>query len=304
MEFWRIYNNRIVHSSTVNWIGFDVNKEYYQAPQEYIDEGKFLILRTAHGIGDWVMMERMAFNLKQKYPNCKVYVPTPKMCRDIFKPLYDMGWWKSWGDPSKTVEYMFKNNPYIDGWVDEWHTEVYHDHFRVYDSTNPRITLSQQMCKFHHMEYEECTSLVPMLYFDKQEEEQGDKELTQLPPEFQFLHISDRYTDSDTDILLKYIEHLNLSGKKFVTYYKGDINQTQFSKLNIVGNIQHIEDPRIQFYVKSKAENVIGVQTGATDVISGLTKVHSLHHSKTLEETLHKGNYIPSISYIDRKDYV
>lgn len=303
MEFWRIANNQIISSQTVNWIGFDINKEYYMAPNEYIDEGKFIIFRTAHGIGDWVMMERMAYNLKQKYPNCKVYVPTPKMCADVFNFLYTRGWWKSWGDPSKTVEYMFKNNPYIDGWIDNWHTEVYHDHFRVYDSTDPTVTLTQQMCKFHHMEYNECTSLVPMLYFDDKEISEGNTELTSLPKEFQFLHISDRYTDKDTDILLNYIEQIGLSNKKFVTYYKGDISETKFSKLNIVGNIEHIVDPRIQFYVKSKAENVVGVQTGATDVISGLTKVHSLHHSPVLEETWSKGNYIPSISYINRKDF-
>ena len=304
MEFWRIYNNRIVHSQPVEFVGFNSNGEYCQAPQEYIEKGKFIIFRTCHGIGDWVMMERMAFNLKQKYPGCKVYVPTPKMCTDVFSFLYKRGWWKSWGDPSKTVEYMFKNNPYIDGWVDEWHTEVYHDHFRVYDSNNPRVTLTEQMCKFHHMDYQECTSLDPMLYFDKEEEKLGDKELTHLPSDFQFLHISDRYTEHDTSILLKYIEDQNLSGQKFVTYYKGDIQNSDFKSLNIVANITHIQDPRIQFYVKSKAENVVGVQTGATDVVSGLTKVHSLHHQASLEKTWRYGNYLPSINYINRTDYL
>jgi hypothetical protein len=303
MEFWRIFDNKIVGATNTNVLGFDIHSDYYIAPDEYIEGGKFLIFRTANGIGDWVMVEPIAKNLKHKYPNCEVYVASPKMIKDVLGFLHDRGWWKSWGDPSKTMEYMFKNNPYIDGFVDTWHTEVYHDHFRIYDSKNAYVTLAQQMLKFHHMDYDECIELNPMIYFDATEAKVGDSHLKNLPSDFEFLHISDRYTEKDTDILLSYIDDLNLSGKKFVTYYKGDIADIAFSKLNIVGNITHIEDPRIQFYVKSKAQNVIGVQTGATDVVSGHTQVHSLHHSATLEETLRKGNYIPNIKYIDRANY-
>lgn len=303
MDFWRIANNEIVQATLTHKLGFDINGDYFLAPDEYIEDGKFIIFRTCHGIGDWVMLEPMAKNLKLKYPNSKVYVPSPQMLRDVFKFLYQRNWWKSWGDPSKTVEYMFKNNPYIDGYVDNWHTEVYHDHFRVYDSTNPKITLAQQMLKFHHINYDECVDLNPMLYFDNDEIKLGDNYLKDLPSNFEFLHISDRYTEDDTDILLSYIDELGLSGKKFVTYYQGDISETAFGKLNIDANIINISDPRIQFYVKSKANNVIGVQTGATDVVSGLTQVHSLHHQSSLEETWGVGNYIPNIKYINRFDY-
>lgn len=304
MEFWRIVDNKTYYGAAVEKLGWDIHDDYFQAPDEYINYGKFIIFRTCHGIGDWVMVERLAVNLKHKYPNCEVYIPSPTFLTDTLGELHQRGWWNSWGDPSKTVEYMFKNNPYIDGMVDNWFTEVYHDHFRIYDSKNPKVTLAEQMLKFHHIEYNECVDLIPMIYFDDSEAKLGDGYLKDLPSDFEFLHISDRYTQKDTNILLSYIESIGLSGKKFVTYYKGDISETPFGKLNMIGNIINITDPRIQFYVKSKANNVIGVQTGATDVVSGLTQVHSLHHSPVLEETWEAGNYIPSIKYIDRKDYL
>lgn len=302
MQFWRIINNQIVNSKEVSMVGFDINGEYYISPQEYIDQQKFIIFRTALGIGDWVMMERIAFNLKQYYPNCKIYLPSPKMLKQIFGNYINQ--WSSWGDASTTVELMFKNNPYIDGYVDEWYTEIYHDHFRVYDSKNPKITLCQQMCKFHGISYDKIKNNIPLIYFNTKEIEQGDNYLKNLPNNFEFLHISDRYTEKDSNILLKYIEELNLTNKPFVTYYKGKIQDTKFNKLNIKYNIVDIKNPRMQFYIKSKSNNVIGVQTGATDVVSGLTQVHSLHHSKELEDTWKVGNYIPTINYINRKNYI
>ena len=301
MIFWRIYNNQIISGEEVPMVGFDINKDSFIAPDEYIKNNKFLIFRTCLGIGDWVMLERMAFNLKENHPNCKVYLPSPKMIKEILGPM--LGNWASWGDASQTVNLMFKNNPYIDGYVDNWYTEVYHDHFRVYDSNNPKITLTQQMCKFHHIPYDKCTDLIPKLYFDQDEEIKGNLYLSKFPGEFNFLHLSDRYTEKDNNILLSYIKEMGIEKTPFMIYYKGDINQTPFNQLNIINNINDIIDPRVQFYVKSKAKNVIGVQTGATDVISGLTQVHSLHHSTNLEDTWAVGNFIPTIKYINRKDY-
>lgn len=303
MQFWRIANNKIVQAHNVELVGFDINKEAYQAPQEYIDRKEFLLFRTALGVGDWVMMERLPYVLKKKYPGCKVYIPSPKFIRDVLGFLIDAGQWKSWGDPSKTAELVFKNNPYIDGYVDEWYTEVYSDHFRVYDSSNLKLSLAQQIAKFHGIDYEEVDDIIPKLYFDEEEIRIGNEVVNEIPKPFQFLHISDRYTEKDSRILLQYMENLDLLDKNFVTYFTGDINNTPFANLKIIRNIIDIKDPRIQFYVKSKAENVIGVQTGATDVVSGFTQVHSLHHSKQLEDTWRVGNYIPTIKYINRKDY-
>lgn len=301
MIFWRIYNNQIISGEEVPMVGFDINKEYFLAPDEYINDNKFLIFRTCLGIGDWVMLERMAFNLKENYPTCKVYLPSPKMIKEILGPM--LGNWASWGDASQTVNLMFKNNPYIDGYVDKWHTEIYHDHFRIYDSTNPKITLTQQMCKFHHIPYNKCIDVIPKLYFDKEETQEGEAYIKNYPKEFNFLHLSDRYTEKDNNILLNYMDNNKLTDKPFLIYYTGDINKTPFKDLKIIDNIEYIKNPRIQFYIKSKSQNVIGVQTGATDVVSGLTQVHSLHHSKELKNTWEVGNFIPTIKYINRKDY-
>lgn len=303
MRFWRIIDNKIISSTEVPIVGFDINKEAYQAPQNYLDKEEFLIFRTALGVGDWVMLERLPYVLKKFYPNCKVYLPSPKMCKEILGELIQVGEWKSWGDPSTTVKMVFDNNPYVDGYVDEWYTEVYHDHFRVRNEDDLKLTLTQQMARFYGIPYSSVDDLIPKLYFSEEEILEGEEYLKQFNSPFQFLHISDRYTSTDSEILVKYIKELGLENKDFITYYLGDISKTPFSFLNITHNITDIKNPRIQFYVKSKAENVIGVQTGATDVISGITQVHSLHHSKNLEDTWRVGNYIPSIKYINRKNY-
>lgn len=303
MLFWRILNNKIVSSQEVPIVGFDINGTYYQAPQEYLDQREFLIFRTALGVGDWVMLERLPYILKKKYPGCKVFLPSSKFVKEVLGFLIDGGQWSSWGDPSTTAELVFKNNPYIDGYVDNWHTEVYHDHFRIRDSNNLKLSLVQQMAKFHGIDYEEVDDIVPKLYFDTEEINEGERILEGIKTPFQFLHISDRYTPKDSAILLEYMKQLGLLDKRFITYYTGNIQETPFENLNIIRNIKDIKNPRVQFYIKSKAENVIGVQTGATDVVSGLTQVHSLHHSKSLEDTWKVGNYIPTIKYIDRRNY-
>ena len=45
-------------------------------PDEYLDGKEFLVMRTCHGIGDWVLSSiKCQSDLKQRYPNCKVYIP-------------------------------------------------------------------------------------------------------------------------------------------------------------------------------------------------------------------------------------
>ena len=61
-----------------------------------------MIFRTAWGIGDWGIISSMPRLLKQKYPNCKVYVPSKNLIKNMF------------GIDTNVVETIFKNNPYID----------------------------------------------------------------------------------------------------------------------------------------------------------------------------------------------
>ena len=42
----------------------------------YLDAGKFVVMRTCQGLGDWGLISAMPRLLKQKYPNCEVYLPS------------------------------------------------------------------------------------------------------------------------------------------------------------------------------------------------------------------------------------
>ena len=297
MMFWRIYNNQIVSAEETELVGWDINAEYFEAPDEYIEQKKFIVFRTCFGVGDWAMLERMPKALKQNYPDCEVYLPSPKMIRNIFGSLLNN--WSSWGDASKTVDYVFKNTPYVDGYVDTWHTEIYHDHFRIWDSNNWKTPLTKQMCRFHHIDYDDLADASPKVYFDDEEIIQGNDLIKNYPEEYYFLHISKRYKTEYARSLLACIENLGVTDKPFVCYSDVDIKDTEFNKLNIIENIKYIEEPRMQFYIKSKAKIVITIQTGTSDLISGLTDVYSLSHYENVNSTYRNGNYVPSVNFIN-----
>lgn len=294
MQFWKIYNNRIIPQYETDLVGFSKNSDYPVLE----DIENVLIYRTALGVGDWVMLERLPKNIKTYYPNCKVFLPSPKLLRQTFGSMLDQ--WSSWGNASTTVEMVFKNNPYIDGYVDEWPGEIYTDHYRIYDENNWKTPLVRQMCRLYQIGDDKPIDDIPMLYFDEEEIEFGQTiiDIHFKGKPFNFLHISNRNTPKDNDVIFNYIKQNKLDDLQF--FYYGDLSNPFFRecRINWKDHINYIDNPRIQFYIKSKAQNVIGNQTGATDVVCGLTKVHSLHHSTNLEETFRVGNYLPPITYI------
>jgi hypothetical protein len=294
---YRILDNKIYPQQDVELVGFSKNQDYpvLENPE------KVLIFRTALGVGDWVMLERLPAAIKKYYPKCEVYLPSPKMIAETFGPL--MYQWASWGDVSKTVELVFKNNPYVDGYVDTWEGEVYSDHWRIFDETNWKTPLVRQMARFYNIDDDKELDYTPMIYFSEDDIRTGITNINELSgqhTDYNFIHISNRNTGDDNKILLDYIKKNKLDELPFLYYYKGDIQETIFKELRLLNNIENIKDIRSQFFIKSKAKNCIGNQTGAMDVVCGLTKVHALHHSETLYETFRVGNYLPPQSYIKR----
>lgn len=294
---YRIKDNRIEGLFDTPLVGFTMYRDYpvYEDPKEV------LVFRTALGVGDWVMMERLPKAIKSYYPDCKVYLPSPKMIAETFGGM--MQQWASWGDVARTVELVFKNNPYVDGYVDTWQGEVYSDHFRIHDEIVWKTPLVRQMSRFYDIPDTFELDYTPKLYFSNDEIRTGLTYLNELVnehSEFNFLHLSDRNTGVDNELILSYIKSNGMDQLPFLYYYKGDLNETIFRELKLLNNIAGVQDIRSQFFIKSKSQNVVGNQTGATDVVCGLTKVHSLHHSETLQETFRVGNYLPPITYIKR----
>ena len=83
MIFWRILDNQLHSIEDVNRLGFE-KSEGLRIPDEYLEKQEFTIMRTCHGIGDWGIISAMPRLLKEKYPDCKVYVPSKKMLKKLF----------------------------------------------------------------------------------------------------------------------------------------------------------------------------------------------------------------------------
>ena len=64
MIFWRIFNNTLHPVKEVKNLGFETS-EGLRIPDDYLKTQNFTILRTAHGIGDWVIISAMPRLLTQ-----------------------------------------------------------------------------------------------------------------------------------------------------------------------------------------------------------------------------------------------
>ena len=112
MIFWRILDNNLYPVKEVKQLGFE-KSEGLRIPDEYLEQQEFTVLRTAWGIGDWGIISAMPRLLKEKYPNCKVYIPSKKLIKELFNVdtnvMYD----------------IFQNNPYIDEFKDKIKGEIF-----------------------------------------------------------------------------------------------------------------------------------------------------------------------------------
>ena len=53
--FFRIVNNQLSPAGNTPRLGFPQNDSYY-IPDEYLENQKFVVMRTCHGIGDWCII--------------------------------------------------------------------------------------------------------------------------------------------------------------------------------------------------------------------------------------------------------
>jgi len=65
MIFYRILDNTLYHVEEVNELGFETS-EGLRIPDEYLDSKKFMVMRTAFGVGDWGIISSMPRLLKEK----------------------------------------------------------------------------------------------------------------------------------------------------------------------------------------------------------------------------------------------
>ena len=308
MHFFRINNNRLSSAGEVDLVGFNKTNPMY-IPDDYLENGEFLVMRTCHGIGDWCIISGIPRILKSKYPNCKVYVPSSKMLKDVFGDMME-NWGYGLYDATKVSEDIFKNNPYVDKFVDYVDGEVFHDHYRIFDSENSKIPLTTQMMKFWQFNDTELSDTTPDIYFSDEEKTWG-KSFTNKLSEYGYVGVSSTYgKTADTQLLVDKIKEYD--DITWMYYGEMPIEETNLSFIKNTINIKPKGlSLRQQMYLRCNAKVNVGNESGTTLWCSKYSDTYVLGnknygplHGKHLDGTPRKdpfksGNFVERINYMN-----
>jgi hypothetical protein len=279
--FWRTYNNQLYNVGEVARLGFDINDPSY-IPDEYLEQKNFIILRTCFGIGDWGIISAMPRKLKEQYPGCKVWIPSPKLLRSMFGQLEQN--WSSWNDPFNVVHSIFDNNPYVDGFIDSFDGEVFNDHYRIYDLKNENTPLMEQILRF--WQFNSFDNIEPELYFSKHEQQIGDSIIkNHCNGEFGTLLISNRYETEGADRIQQKLNEYNLP-----MFYWTKTENHGFEFIKAL-DMRHI-NTRIQLYIKTKATFNVGNQTGMNDTIANYSPTFTVPRGNLKSNIIRSEHYI------------
>ena len=259
MIFQRIIDNQVYPLHETDNLGFE-KSEGLRIPDEYLDKQEFMVMKAANGIGDWGIVTAMPRLLKEKYPDCKVVVPSKELLKKLF------------GQEHNNVHVTFDNNPYVDEFVDEIDGEVFHDHYRIYDKDNPNIPLIKQMLTFWQFDEEQMKDSQPEMYWSDEEKELGNAIINEYvgSKEFGCLLISDRFGTqygkydeksykNDYSKIDKFLKDNKLP--YFYWSYK-DLDEIGYDSIDKALDMKHM-NLRIQIYIKCKAKVNISNQCGA-----------------------------------------
>lgn len=265
---WEIKDNQIKTIAKVTKLGTND-----KIPMSYLERGEYVVLRTLPALGDWAFLTPMPRLLKEKYPDCKVYLPSLEFLEKT------LGFTKkqfatTWNNPLENVYKIFHNNPYVDGFKDEIDGVVYHDMYRSLDNQE-RIPLLERMLRFWRFEPEECLDSNPEIYFTEETKRIGDEIIEEIAGNqpYGYLMITGRFTYHDIyvhGIMAKLMEY----DLPYFYDLPVDIEKTRFNFIdklcevdfNTFGDYEDM-DIMVKLYIKANAEVNIGNQTGVTDCI-------------------------------------
>ena len=274
-HFLRVYNSQIIDLGQVEKLGWSKSNGF-QIPDDYIKKGEFMIMRLCNGLGDWGIISSLPRMLKEKYPHCKVYLPSERMIKSLFGKNKN---WTHWPNPEKNVERIFQNNPYVDQFVDNIKGEIFHDHYRIYED-NP-TSLIKQMLLFWGFTEKECINYEPELYFSEEEKIEGDKIIKKYFGEEEFggficsnsqLKKGEFWEDNRDDNIKKELKKYPL---KYVYYGGINIKETPFADyIDVSLDFNNTQIPlRIQLYIRSKAKVNIGYQSSIFEIICRYSQI-------------------------------
>ena len=305
--FYRIINNALLLAGDTKRLGFNSNEPMF-IPDEYLNKQQFIIMRTCHGIGDWCIISSLPRLLKEKYPDCKVYIPSSIMLKNIYGNMLN-----NWGygvyDCSQITHDIFQNNPYIDGFIDSFEEEIFHDHYRIYNENNDKIPLAEQMLKFWQFKDNEFLDSTPDIYFSEEEKTFGDNILGSIK-DFGYIGVSSTYgTTADTSVLTNKIKEY----KNMFWFYYGE-KPIEETDLNFIKNYTSVKEMNLnirqQMYLRCKAKVNIGNETGMalwgakySDTYILGNKVYGPNHGgknegKPRKRPFKSGNFVRNINYL------
>ena len=305
--FYRIYNNLLSLAGNTKRLGFNSNNPMF-IPDEYLEKKEFIVMRTCHGIGDWCLISGLPRLLKEKYPDCKIYIPSSTMLKNIYGNILN-NWGYGTYDCSQITHDIFLNNPYVDNFIDNFEGEIFHDHYRIYDENNDKIPLLEQMLKFWQFKKKEYLDSTPDIYFSKEEKSFGNKILGSLK-DFGYISVSSTYgTTANTKVLRDKIKEYG----DITWFYYGE-NPIEDTDLNFIK--KHISvkpmnlNIRQQMYLKCQAIVNVGNETGMalwgakySDTYVLGNKVYGPNHGGKNEGKLRKrpfksGNFVNKVNYL------
>ena len=306
--FFRIINDKL-HGIQVDNIGFSIDEPQY-LPDEYLDKGKFLVMRTCHGLGDWVLLSAIPRLLKTKYPDCKVYIPSQKLLKKIFGTMLN-NWGYGTFDASQVPEIVFSNNPYVDDFVDEYNDEVFHDHFKIYDENNDKISLVKQMLTFYQFENIDENETQPDFYESDKEKKFIDSFLIKYNlNKFNYISVSSTFEKTaNTSVLTDKVKEYDTD----TWLYYGEV-PIQDSVFNFLDNVLEIKDLELsirqQQSLKIRSGVNFGNETGmnlwtpsySKTYVLGNTHYGPLHggnnEGKVRKRPFKSGNFVNGVNYL------
>ena len=284
MIFWRIVDNKVLPIGEVDTLGFE-ESEGMRIPDEYLNDQEFVIMRGCHGIGDYGIISAMPRLLKTKYPDCKVFIPSDIFIERLF------------GVKHRNAYVTFKDNPYVDGFIDNIKGDIFHDQYRLYDKNNPNIPLLEQMLKFWQFNENEYADSQPELYWSKDEIELGNFIIDKYTDgDFGCLLISNRFGtqkgkydqeshDRDTYNISKILKQNNLP---YFYWSYTPLKDTPFNFIKKALDMRHI-DIRVQLYIKSKAKLNLSNQCGMNHMVVRYSKCYESQRQFPISHNFVKG---------------
>ena len=296
--FQRIFNNQIHYISNVDRLGWSLDEEYLTPPDGYISNGEFVIHRGCYSIGDWSIISAMPRILKEHYPKCKVYVTSENFAEKMYGPIEfnKQNVWGHWKNPYLNVRHVFDNNPYVDGYIDSYEGEIYHDHFRIRDPQNEADPLILQMLRWHGIFLTLEDDFAPELYFSDEEKQQFEEFKQNIFGKSEYGSFSYRVNFPERDYKSHRLEWVQrkldeYNDLPFMYYFDDSVFNFNLNKVLTANGL----DVRLILYLICNSKVVTGLQSGVYDACGRYTDIKVLAAASSIAGM--NEHYLPSIKY-------